>query len=171
MLWAATHGLIALRRAGIDAVVAVFGGARIPAAHDGGSEHPHATATAWAHVVLDFPAGLLGNPSDGYNGKTIAFSIRNLWAEVVLYEWDAVEIVLAEDDRARFSTVQDLARDVRLHGYYGGIRLIKATIKEHNDQVHHIPLHRQYIPWATRGNVEVVHRADNWLQATWVNIK
>jgi glucuronokinase len=25
--------------------------------------------------------------------------------------------------------VQDLARDVRLHGYYGGIRLIKATIK------------------------------------------
>ena len=25
--------------------------------------------------------------------------------------------------------MQDLARDVRLHGYYGGIRLIKATIK------------------------------------------
>jgi glucuronokinase len=39
------------------------------------------------------------------------------------------EIVLAEDDRARFTSVQDLARDVRLHGYYGGIRLIKATIK------------------------------------------
>jgi glucuronokinase len=37
--------------------------------------------------------------------------------------------VLAEDDRARFASVQDLARDVQLHGYYGGIRLIKATIK------------------------------------------
>src|SRR5262249_35814956 len=28
-----------------------------------------------------------------------------------------------------FHSVQDLARDVRLHGYYGGIRLVKATIK------------------------------------------
>src|SRR5919108_1011784 len=74
-------------------------------------------------------AGLLGNPSDGYNGKTISLSVRNYWAEVVLYEWDIVEIVLADDDRARFDSVHDLARDVRLHGYYGGIRLIKATIK------------------------------------------
>src|SRR5512147_542174 len=74
-------------------------------------------------------AGLLGNPSDGYNGKTISVIVRNFCAEVVLYEWDSVDIVLAEDDRARFSSVYDLARDVRLHGYYGGIRLIKATIK------------------------------------------
>ena len=74
-------------------------------------------------------AGLLGNPSDGYHGKTISFSVRNYWAEVVLYEWDSVEIVLADDDRARFDSILDLARDVRLHGYYGGIRLIKATIK------------------------------------------
>ena len=73
-------------------------------------------------------AGLLGNPSDGYHGKTLAFSVRNFWAEVVLYEWDTLEIVLAEDDRARFTSVQDLARDVRLHGYYGGIRRFKATI-------------------------------------------
>src|SRR4029077_18146573 len=74
-------------------------------------------------------AGLLGNPSDGYHGKTISFSVRNYWAEVVLYEWDSVEIVLADDDRAKFDSVFELARDVRLHGYYGGIRLIKATIK------------------------------------------
>src|SRR5215813_7980998 len=74
-------------------------------------------------------AGLLGNPSDGYHGKTIAISVRNYWAEVVLYEWDSVEIVLADDDRAKFESVYELARDVRLHGYYGGIRLIKATIK------------------------------------------
>src|SRR5678815_835772 len=74
-------------------------------------------------------AGLLGNPSDGYHGKTLSFSVRNYWAEVVLYEWDSVEIVLAGDDRAKFDSVHELARDVRLHGYYGGIRLIKATIK------------------------------------------
>ena len=74
-------------------------------------------------------AGLLGNPSDGYNGKTISLIVCNFWAEVVLYEWDSVDIVLAQDDRARFSSIYDLARDVQLHGYYGGIRLIKATIK------------------------------------------
>ena len=49
--------------------------------------------------------------------------------------------------------------------------LIKATIKRHNDQVHHIPLHRQFIPWAMRTNVEVVHRADNWLEWQWITVK
>lgn len=74
-------------------------------------------------------AALVGNPSDGYNGKTLSIIVRNFWAEVVLYEWDSVEILLTEEDRARFRSVHDLARDVGLHGYYGGIRLIKATIK------------------------------------------
>jgi glucuronokinase len=74
-------------------------------------------------------AGLLGNPSDGYNGKTISTIVKNFSAEVVLYEWDSVDIVLAENDRATFKSVLDLAKDVKLHGYYGGIRLIKATIK------------------------------------------
>jgi glucuronokinase len=74
-------------------------------------------------------AGLIGNPSDGYHGKTISIIVRNFHAEVVLYEWDTLEIVLADDDRAKFSSIYDLARDVKLHGYYGGIRLVKATIK------------------------------------------
>jgi glucuronokinase len=81
-------------------------------------------------------AGLLGNPSDGYNGKTISISVRNYWSEVVLYEWDTVEIVLAQNDRARFRTIEDLANDVKLHGYYGGIRLIKATIKSFVEYCH-----------------------------------
>jgi glucuronokinase len=74
-------------------------------------------------------AGLLGNPSDGYHGKTISIIVRNFWAEVVLYEWDSVDIVLTEEDRAHFNSIYDLAKDVKLHGYYGGIRIIKATIK------------------------------------------
>ncbi len=88
-------------------------------------------------------AGLIGNPSDGYHGRTIALIVRNFAAEVVLYEWDSLEIVLCSDDRARFSSVQDLVRDVRLHGYYGGIRLIKATIKRFVEhcQRRQLPLH------------------------------
>jgi glucuronokinase len=90
-------------------------------------------------------AGLLGNPSDGYNGKTISIILRNFRADVVLYEWDSVDIVLAEQDRARFRSIYDLAQDVELHGYYGGIRLIKATIKSFVDycQVQGIKLHDQ----------------------------
>jgi glucuronokinase len=90
-------------------------------------------------------AALVGNPSDGYHGKTISLVVRNFWAEVVLYEWDSVDILLTEEDRACFRSVHDLARDVALHGYYGGIRLIKATIKRFVDycRVAGITLHEQ----------------------------
>lgn len=75
-------------------------------------------------------AGLVGNPSDGYQGRTLSLSVRDFWADVVLYEWDDVELVLSQEDRSRFRTVHDLVRDVELHGYYGGVRLVKATIKK-----------------------------------------
>ncbi len=48
--------------------------------------------------------------------------------------------------------------------------IVKA-MKRHHDMVYHIPLHLQVIPWASRANVEVIHRADNWLQATWVKMR
>jgi peptide/nickel transport system substrate-binding protein len=41
----------------------------------------------------------------------------------------------------------------------------------HKENFHHLPLHRQVIPWAARSNVDVVHRADNWLEVPWVTIK
>jgi len=74
-------------------------------------------------------AGLAGNPSDGYHGKTISIIVRDFCAEVVLYEWDEVQIIPSDQDHSRFDSVQELARDVKLHGYYGGIRLVKGTIK------------------------------------------
>ena len=73
-------------------------------------------------------AGLIGNPSDGYNGKTITVIIKNYFAQVILYEWDRLEIVPGASDESYFRSIHDLAKDVRLHGYYGGIRLIKAAI-------------------------------------------
>lgn len=36
--------------------------------------------------VLTRRVGLMGNPSDGFNGKTVAMSISNFWAEVTLVE-------------------------------------------------------------------------------------
>src|SRR5262249_48961097 len=75
-------------------------------------------------------AGLVGNPSDGYHGKTISIIVRDFHAEVVLYEWEDVDLLSAELDQSRFRSVHDLVRDVQLHGYYGGLRLIKATVKK-----------------------------------------
>ncbi len=78
-------------------------------------------------------AGLVGNPSDGYYGKTLALVVRNFRAQVTLYEWDQIEVVPSHDDRSRFESVDELVCDVELHGYYGGIRLVKATIKRFVD--------------------------------------
>src|SRR5262245_2169266 len=88
-------------------------------------------------------AGLVGNPSDGYHGKTISLIVRNFCAEVVLYEWEDVELVQTEEDQSRFRSVQDLVRDVKLHGYYGGMRLLKATIKKFVEfcRRQNLPLH------------------------------
>jgi len=90
-------------------------------------------------------AALLGNPSDGYHGRTLSVIIRNFRAEVVLYEWPSLDIVLSANDRAHFRSIHDLARDVELHGYYGGIRLIKATIKRFVEfcQAQHLALHER----------------------------
>lgn len=85
-------------------------------------------------------AGLMGNPSDGYGGKTLSVALHDFAAEVSLYEWEDVELVWSQEDQSRFRSVRDLVRDVRLHGYYGGIRLVKATVKrfvEYCDQQGH----------------------------------
>ncbi|MDR1479335.1 MAG: hypothetical protein LBJ00_10375 [Planctomycetaceae bacterium] len=73
-------------------------------------------------------AGLIGNPSDAYNGKTIAVIVKNFNAQVTLYEWDRIEIVPSPSDESVFCSIGEMAQDVKLHGYYGGIRLVKAAI-------------------------------------------
>ena len=78
-------------------------------------------------------AGLIGNPSDGYFGKTISVSMRNFAAEVSCYESPRVSIVPRRRDRLEFPSLDALVEDVQLNGYYGGIRLIKATIKRFCD--------------------------------------
>jgi len=78
-------------------------------------------------------AALLGNPSDGYYGRTIAFPFENFYAEVTLWETPELEILPAEYDSNVFNSISELANDVRLYGYYGGIRLLKAAVKKFYD--------------------------------------
>jgi glucuronokinase len=88
-------------------------------------------------------AGLVGNPSDGYFGKTISFAFGNFRAEVVLYETPELEILPSQKDHSCFDSIGALVKDVRLHGYYGGVRLLKATVKKFYDycQENQIELH------------------------------
>lgn len=77
-----------------------------------------------------FPrAALIGNPSDGYYGKTIAFPFDNFTARVSLYESPGIKIIPSKYDSSVFESMEKLSEHVRLYGYYGGIRLIKAAIK------------------------------------------
>lgn len=74
-------------------------------------------------------AGLIGNPSDGYFGKTISFTIRNFSARITLYESPELEVKLNSNDLMMFRSMRHLIEDIRFAGYYGGIRLIKDAIK------------------------------------------
>lgn len=75
-------------------------------------------------------AGLLGNPSDGYFGKTISIIVRNFSASVMLYETPELCIEECEVDLNTFRNMYHLVDSVKLTGYYGGTRLVKAAIKK-----------------------------------------
>lgn len=78
-------------------------------------------------------AALIGNPSDGYYGKTIAFVFSNYCTEVQLYESPELNLLPSLRDTSVFDSVEHLVDDVRTYGYYGGIRLLKATIKKFHE--------------------------------------
>jgi glucuronokinase len=75
-------------------------------------------------------AGLLGNPSDGYFGKTISIIIRNFGASISLYETPELRIEETEVDINTFRNIHQMVSQIKLTGYYGGTRLIKAAIKK-----------------------------------------
>ena len=83
------------------------------------------TKRAYARV------GMMGNPSDGFHGKTIAMTIANFWAEVTIYESD--KLVLTPhplNDPTEFGSLGDLYGISRKEGYLGGLRLLQATCKK-----------------------------------------
>lgn len=84
-------------------------------------------------------AGLLGNPSDGYFGKTIALLVRNFRARVILYPSALLEIRPGKSDLPIYESYDDLYASTKWRGYYGGLRIILALLvrlkdycKEHN---------------------------------------
>jgi len=78
-------------------------------------------------------AGLIGNPSDGYFGKTISITLRNFRAYVICYPSSNLEIRQSTIDTPVWKSIDDLREGVKLYGYYGGVRLIRAIIKRFAD--------------------------------------
>lgn len=75
-------------------------------------------------------AGLLGNPSDGYFGKTISVIVKNFGASVLLYESPELVIEDLDVDQNEYKSLHHLIDTINQTGYYGGTRLVKAAIKK-----------------------------------------
>ena len=48
--------------------------------------------------------------------------------------------------------------------------MIIEAMQMHHDNILHIPLHLQVIPWASKASVHVTHRPDNWLEISWIKM-
>ena len=74
--------------------------------------------------------GLVGNPSDGFFGKTISLSIKNFWADVTIQESESLVLIPHPlNDPTTFGSLQDLHGISLKEGYLGGLRLLQATCK------------------------------------------
>jgi len=74
--------------------------------------------------------GLMGNPSDGFGGKTITVQISDFAAQATLWESPHVQIMPHPlHDPFMFRSLQQLHDTAEQDGYYGGTRLIYATCK------------------------------------------
>jgi len=89
-----------------------------------GADPRHVKTGAYARV------GLMGNPSDGFNGKTLSVTVKNFWATVEMWESERLQLLPHPlYDPSSFSGLQDLHFIGRREGYYGGTRLLMATCK------------------------------------------
>lgn len=88
-------------------------------------------------------AGVLGNPSDGYFGKTIALTLRNFRSRTLLYPSARLEIKPSAADLPIWNSYGELKRHTQWRGYYGGIRIIRALLMRFSAycEAEGIPLH------------------------------
>ena len=49
--------------------------------------------------------------------------------------------------------------------------MINKAIEVIQREVLILPIHRQVVPWATRANISLVHRADNKFAPLWIKVQ
>ena len=73
--------------------------------------------------------GILGNPSDGYGGRTLALAVPRFEATVELEPADRVEIVPGPEDEPCWSSIAAMATHLDRHGYGTGPQLLAAVVR------------------------------------------
>lgn len=82
------------------------------------------------HEHVGARVGLVGNPSDGFGGKTMSVLIDDFSASVTAWESPQIEIIPhPRFDPFSFRNLEDLVYTASLDGYYGGLRLLYATCR------------------------------------------
>lgn len=76
---------------------------------------------------------MLGNPSDGYGGRTLSLAVPQFAATVELEPADRLEIVAVDADLPRWDSVGELVDRVDRQGYGTGPQLLAATIRTFAD--------------------------------------
>lgn len=73
-------------------------------------------------------AGLLGNPSDQYEGRAIALTLRDFEAEVSVEASERFELVPGPADAVAAPDARAMLERLAEEGCHGGLRLLQATL-------------------------------------------
>ncbi|HTO55266.1 MAG TPA: GHMP kinase [Myxococcota bacterium] len=75
-------------------------------------------------------AGLLGNPSDLFEGRAIALALANFRATVTIEPAARLELVPGADDRIAYPSLREAAEMLDAYGCEDGIRLLRAALRK-----------------------------------------
>ncbi len=73
-------------------------------------------------------AALIGNPSDGFGGRTISFVFSDYSAIVKMRSDDRIRLMPGMADHLEWDGLDEFRSSVTTMGYYGGLRLLKASL-------------------------------------------
>jgi glucuronokinase len=74
-------------------------------------------------------AGVLGNPSDGFFGKTLSIVVKNYRARATLEASRALRIQANGEGSMTLPSLESLVASIQREGYRGGSPLVQAAIK------------------------------------------
>ncbi len=73
--------------------------------------------------------GILGNPSDGYGGRTLGLAVPQFRASVSLERADGIEITGLPTDEPKWPSIGAMSDDLDRHGYGTGPQLLAAAVR------------------------------------------
>ncbi len=89
--------------------------------------------TTGSRIEHSAPArvGILGNPSDGYGGRTLGLAVENFAATVTLepVEGSGISIVAGAEDQPAWGSASEFVDSIDRYGYATAVPLLAATVR------------------------------------------